>query len=63
MSIKKCLHYRFLIQAVIVILFVGCVVVYYCPMVLDKLPFFKSSYKTDIINFGSLMKQVSFYIS
>jgi hypothetical protein len=63
MLTKKCLHRRFLIQIVIVILLFGCVVVYYYPMVLEKLSFFKSSYKTDIINFGSLMKQVYLYIS
>ena len=58
MLTKKCLHVRFLIQLVVVILLFGCVVVYYYPMVLEKLSFFRSSYKTDIINFGSLMKKV-----
>jgi len=63
MLTKKCLHHRFLIQLVIVILLFGCVVVYYYPMVLEKLSFFRSSYKTDIINFGSLMKKVYLYVS
>jgi len=58
MLTKKCLHYKFLIHLVIVILLFSCVVVYYHPMVLEKLSFFKSSYKTDIINFGSLMEKV-----
>jgi hypothetical protein len=58
MLTKKCLHRRFLIQLVIVVLLFGCVMVYYYPMVLEKLSFFKSSYKTDIINVGSLMKKV-----
>jgi len=58
MLTKKCLHHRFLIQLVIVVLLFSCVVVYYYPMVLEKLSFFKSSHKTNIINFGSLMKKV-----
>lgn len=35
----------------------GCVVIYYHPMVLKQLPFYKSSYKTDTINLSHLMKQ------
>jgi len=58
MLTKKCLNHRFLMQSGLVLLLFGCVVVYYCPMVLEKLSFFKSSYKNDIINFGSLMKKV-----
>jgi hypothetical protein len=63
MLTKKCLHQRFLIQAVIVILLFACVVVYYCPMLLGQLPFYKTSYKIDIIKFGHLMKQVQLITS
>ncbi|PNF23810.1 hypothetical protein B7P43_G16122 [Cryptotermes secundus] len=54
---KGCLNRRFCIQAVIVTFLFGCVVIYYCPMVLKQLSFYKSPYKTDTINLSHLMKQ------
>lgn len=59
---KGCLSRRFFIQAVIVTFLFGCVVMYYCPMVLKQLPFYKSPYKTDTINLSHLMKQVEYSI-
>jgi len=58
MLTKRCLHQRYLIQIVIGLLLFGCVLVYYYPVGLEKLSFFRISHKTDIINFGSLMKKV-----
>ncbi|KDR16481.1 uncharacterized protein LOC110832564 [Zootermopsis nevadensis] len=54
---KRFLNRRFLIQAVLVTFLFGCVVMYYCPMALRQLSFYKSSYKTDIINLNHLMKR------